>query len=236
MKNKNLALVLATALVLGACGNQAAKPKEETKQEESQTTENKGVKEVENTKKDHDENSLIDADRDPIPQVATNPEEAVKIFHEHKFGDGAVGAINISKLKLSFFNEALDYEIEGFKDGKEYKLKIADNGKIVEEEIDEDDDTNKLALDFDKIIPATDNGKIVEEEIDEDDDTNKLALDFDKIIPATEAMEKALKGQAKNAWVVEYELEIDDGRAVYDIDIENGRDVKIDAATGEIIK
>ena len=206
MKNKNLALVLATAIVLGACGNQGGKPKEETKQEVIQTTENKGVKEVENTKKDHDENSLIDADRDPIPQVATNPEEAVKIFHEHKFGDGAVGAINISKLKLSFFNEALDYEIEGFKDGKEYKLKIADNGKIVEEEIDEDDDTNKLALDFDKIIPAT------------------------------EAMEKALKGQAKNAWVVEYELEIDDGRAVYDIDIENGRDVKIDAATGEIIK
>ena len=206
MKNRNLALILATALVLGGCGNQAAKPNEETKQEESQTTENKGVKEVENTKKDDDEKLLRDVDRDRLPQVATNPEEAVKIFHEHKFGDGSEGSINISKIKLKFFNEALDYEIEGFKDGKEYKLKIADNGKIVEEEIDEDDDTNKLALDFDKIIPPT------------------------------EAMEKALEGQAENAWVVQYELEIDDGRAVFDIDIENGDDVKIDAATGEIIK
>lgn len=206
MKAKKLIPILAAVLVLGACGNQAAKPKEETKQEESQTTENKGVKEVEKNKKDDDEKLLRDVDRDRLPQVATNPEEAVKIFHEHNFGDGSNGSINISKIKLKFFNEALDYEIEGFKDGKEYKLKIADNGKIVEEEIDEDDDTNKLALDFDKIIPAT------------------------------KAMEKALEGQAENAWVVEYELEIEDDRAVYDIDIENGNDVKIDATTGEIIK
>ena len=211
MKAKKLIPILAAGLVLGACGNDAGKAKEEnknnqTKIEDTQKAENKGVKEVENTKKDDDEKLLRDVDRDRLPQVATNPEEAVKIFHEHKFGDGSEGSINISKIKLKFFNEALDYEIEGFKDGKEYKLKIADNGKIVEEEIDEDDDTNKLALDFDKIIPAT------------------------------EAMEKALEGQAENAWVVEYELEIEDGKAIYDIDIENGNDVKIDAVTGEIIK
>lgn len=211
MKAKKLIPILAAVLILGACGNDAEKTKEEnineqTKIEDTQKAENKGVKEVENTKKDDDEKLLRDVDRDRLPQVATNPEEAVKIFHEHNFGDGSEGSINISKIKLKFFNEALDYEIEGFKDGKEYKLKIADNGKIVEEEIDEDDDTNKLALDFDKIIPAT------------------------------EAMEKALEGQAENAWVVEYKLEIEDGRAVYDIDIENGNDVKIDAITGEIIK
>ena len=211
MKAKKLIPILAAVLVLGACGNDAGKTKEEnkneqTKIEDTQKAENKGVKEVENTKKDDDEKLLRDVDRDRLPQLATNPEEAVKIFHEHKFGDGSNGSINISKIKLKFFNEALDYEIEGFKDGKEYKLKIADNGKIVEEEIDEDDDTNKLALDLEKIISAT------------------------------EAMEKALEGQAENAWVVEYELEIEDGRAVYDIDIENGDDVKIDATTGEIIK
>lgn len=211
MKAKKLIPILAAVLVLGACGNDAGKTKEEnkneqTKIEDTQKAENKGVKEVENTKKDDDEKPLRDADRDPIPQVATNPDEAMRIFHEHRFGDGSAESINISKLKLTFFNEALDYEIEGFKDGKKYKLKIADNGEILEEEIEDDDDTNKLALDGDKIITATD------------------------------AMEKALEGQPENAWVVEYELEIDDGRAVYDIDIENGDDVKIDAVTGEIIK
>lgn len=49
-------------------------------------------------------------------------------------------------------------------------------------------------------------------------------------------MEKALEGQKEGAWVVEYELEIDDGKAVYDIDVENGEDVKVDATTGEIIE
>lgn len=60
MKNKNLALVLATALVLGACGNQAAKPAEETKTEESQVAENKdAVKEV--------SNKAQTSAKDPIP-------------------------------------------------------------------------------------------------------------------------------------------------------------------------
>ena len=49
-------------------------------------------------------------------------------------------------------------------------------------------------------------------------------------------MKKALEGQKEDAWVVEYELEIDDGKAVYDIDVENGQDVKIDATSGEIIE
>ena len=58
MKNKKIVLLLATALVLGACGNEAAKPaddanKEETKVEEkvdeTETKESKdGVKEVAN--------------------------------------------------------------------------------------------------------------------------------------------------------------------------------------------
>ena len=71
---------------------------------------------------------------------------------------------------------------------------------------------------------------------EKDDDKDEKALDLKAIIPAKEAMEKALEGQADGAWVVEYELEIDDGIAVYDIDIEDGKDVKVNAATGEIIE
>ena len=68
------------------------------------------------------------------------------------------------------------------------------------------------------------------------DDKDEEALDLSKIIKAEDAMKKALEGQKEDAWVVEYELEIDDGKAIYDIDVENGQDIKIDAVTGEIIE
>lgn len=214
MKNKNLALVLATALVLGACGNEAAKPADDAKKEETsveekvdetETKESKdGVKEVANDDKNDtdDEKGVTDVNREPLPEVGKTMEEAVDIFHDHFKDD----SINIKSIKLDFFNEALDYVIEGFKDGNEYELRI-----------------------------AAPNGEVVEEKTDKDDDSDEKALGLKNIITAKEAMEKALEGQKEGAWVVEYELEIDDGKAVYDIDVENGTDVKIDATTGEVI-
>ena len=210
MKNKKIILLLATSLILGACGNDAAKPADENKEEkpavEENIDENKdessdsndGVKEVAN-----DEKNVREFKRSPIPEVGKTMEEAVDIFYDHFKDD----SINIKSIKLDFFNEALDYVIEGFKDGKEYELRIA----------------------------AT-NGEVVEEKTDKDDDTDEKALDLKNIITAQEAMEKALEGQKEGAWVVEYELEINDGKAIYDIDIEDGTDVKIDATSGEIIE
>lgn len=215
MKNKKIVLLLATAMVLGACGNEAAKPADDAKKEETtveekvdetETKESKdGVKEVANDDKNDtdDEKGVTNVNREPLPEVGKTMEEAVDIFHDHFKDD----SINIKSIKLDFFNEALDYVIEGFKDGNEYELRI-----------------------------AAPNGEVVEEKTDKDDDSDEKALDLKNIITAKEAMEKALEGQKEGAWVVEYELEIDDGKAVYDIDVENGKDVKIDATTGEIIK
>lgn len=214
MKNKKIVLLLATALVLGACGNEAAKPADDAKKEETtveekvdetETKESKdGVKEVANDDKNDtdDEKGVTDVNREPLPEVGKTMEEAVDIFYDHFKDD----SINIKSIKLDFFNEALDYVIEGFKDGNEYELRI-----------------------------AAPNGEVVEEKTDKDDDSDEKALDLKNIITAKEAMEKALEGQKEGAWVVEYELEIDDGKAVYDIDVENGTDVKIDATTGEVI-
>lgn len=204
MKNNKLLMILAAGLALSACGNQAAKPADkatkEVKQEESQAKKSDdGVKEVATD----DEKNVREFKRSPIPEVDTSMEDAVKIFHNH-FKDES---INIKSIKLDFFNEGLDYVIEGFKDGNEYELRI-----------------------------AAENGAIVDEKTEKDDDKDEKALDLKAIIPAKEAMEKALEGQAEGAWVVEYELEIDDGIAVYDIDIEDGKDVKVNAATGEIIE
>ena len=219
MKNKKILLILATALVLGACGNEGTKPADDTKEDkpavEEKVSEDKtsdsdnGVKDIEDAKDEDvklatdDEKNVREFKRSPIPEVDTSMEDAVEIFYDHFKDD----SININSIKLDFFNESLDYVIEGFKDGEEYELRIA----------------------------AT-NGVVVEEKTDKDDDIDEEALDLKNIITAKEAMEKALEGQKEGAWVVEYELEIDDGKAVYDIDIEDGQDVKIDATTGEIIE
>lgn len=212
MKIKNLSLILLASLLLGACGNKEAKPAEKPKQEESQVEETKqeeskdentntGVKEVAD-----DDKESSNTEKEKAPEVAMNMEDAVKIFHEHNFGDASAESINIDKLKVKFLEQGLEYEIFGFKAGKEYQIKIDDNGNILEEEIEEYDDNNKLALDFDKLFPPT------------------------------QAMEKALEDQGENSKIEEYEIKIEDGKAIFDIEIENGKDLKMDATTGEIIE
>ena len=202
MKIKNLSLILLASLLLGACGNKDAKPAEKSKQETSQVEDtNTGVKEV-----SEDEKKTDDTDKEKAPEVAMNMEDAVKIFHEHNFGDASADSFNLDKLKVEILDKDIIYSIEGFKDGKEYQLKINNNGKILEEKIEDDDDKKKLAIDFTNIISGVD------------------------------AMEKALEGQAEDVKVKEYELKIEDGKVVYDIELDNGKDVKIDATTGDIIK
>ena len=135
-----------------------------------------------------------------------NMEDAIKIFHEHNFGDASADSFNFDKLKVEILDKDIIYSIEGFKDGKAYQLKINNNGKILEEKIEDDDDKKKLAIDLKKIISGVD------------------------------AWEKSLEGQAEDVKVKEYELKIEDGKVVYEVELDNGKDVKIDATTGEIIK
>lgn len=202
MKIKNLSLILLASLLLGACGNKDAKPAEDTKQEASQVEDtNSGVREVSDDDKKSDSK-----DKEKAPAVAMNVDDAVRIFHEHNFGDGSADALNIDKLKVEILDKDIIYEIEGFKDGKVYQLKINNNGKILEEELEDDKDKKKLAIDFTKIISGED------------------------------AWEKALEGQDEDVKVKEYELKIEDGKTVYEVELDNGKDLTIDATTGEIIE
>ena len=202
MKIKNLSLILLASLLLGACGNKTPKPSEETKQEEIQVDETKtGVKEVKDDGKKPNEE-----EKEKVPKVAMNMEDAIKIFHEHNFGDASADSFNFDKLKVEILDKDIIYSIEGFKDGKAYQLKINNNGKILEEKIEDYDDKKKLAIDLKKIISGVD------------------------------AWEKSLEGQAEDVKVKEYELKIEDGKVVYEVELDNGKDVKIDATTGEIIK
>lgn len=189
MNKKVLIAFLAIVSLLTGCNN--------TNKENSET----GIRQVEN--KDT-KNSKIK--KEPVPNFAKNLDDALKIFHNHNFGEANMDSINIDKIKVEFTNELFILNIEGFKDGKIYKLKIDDDAQILDEKI-EKDTTNK-----------------------------KLVLDFKNIISGVDAMEKALEDQAKGAWVKGYELKIENSKAIYDINIAEGKDVKIDAASGEIIE
>lgn len=189
MNKKILIGLLAFVFLLTGCNN--------IKKENTET----GIRQVENK-----DTKISKIKKESIPYFAKSLDDALKIFHNHNFGEANMDSINIDKIKVEFTNELFILNIEGFKDGKIYKLKIDDNAQILEE----------------KIEKATNN--------------KKLALDFKNIISGVDAMEKALENQSKGAWVKGYELKIENRKAVYYINIAEGRDMKINATTGEIIE
>lgn len=189
MNKKVLIAFLAIVSLLTGCNN--------TNKENSET----GIRQVENK-----DTKISKIKKESVPDFAKSLDDALKIFHDHNFSEANMDSINIDKIKVEFTNELFILNIEGFKDGKIYKLKIDDDAQILDEKI-EKDTTNKT-----------------------------LALDFKNIISGVDAMEKALENQAKGAWVKGYELKIENDKAIYDINIAEGKDVKIEAASGEIIE
>lgn len=88
-------------------------------------------------------------------------------------------------------------------------------------------------------------GKITKNEIDEDyvpsttDTNNQTTNNQTTIISNEEAQKIAMDRVGNNGYLVKCELDNDDGRQVYEIEIKNGRieyNIDIDAVSGEIIK
>ncbi len=75
-------------------------------------------------------------------------------------------------------------------------------------------------------------GEILSQETEADTDHDDI-LDLDGIISPQEAMAIALEA-AGSGYVEEWDLELEDGFTVYDVDIEGGEDQEVDAHTGEI--
>lgn len=204
MKFKNLkygASALALAAILTACGGENAQQAKEDAKSAANNTEAAVTEEVDKAKDNVEEK--VDDLKTGIEEeeFAISLDDAVAKFKE-AFDDDS---IEISSVELDEDDGKYTYDIEGFKENKEYEASIdAESGEILSKEEENDDDM--------------------------DDD---IAIDFTKIISPKEAMAKALENNT--GYVKSYEIDHDDDRIVYEIDIEDGDDVELDAESGDIL-
>ena len=121
--NKKISIyILALIFLLAGCNGKPNNKNSET-----------GTKQVENK-----DINISGSKKKPIPEVAKNLDDALKIFHNHNFGEANMDSINIDKIKVEFTNELFILKIEGFKNGKIYMLTIDDNAQIIDEKIEDD--------------------------------------------------------------------------------------------------
>ena len=203
-KLKYGASALALAAILTACGGENAQQAKEDAKSAANNTEAAVTEEVDKAKDNVEEK--IDDLKTGIEEkdFAISLDDAVAKFKE-AFDDDS---IEISSVELDEDDGKYTYDIEGFKENKEYEASIdAESGEVLAKEEENDDDNDDM-----------------------DDD---IAIDFTKIISPKEAMAKALEN---NTWYVKsYKIDHDDDRIVYEIDIEDGEDVELDAESGDIL-
>lgn len=203
-KLKYGASALALAAILTACGGENAHQAKEDAKSAANNTEAAVTEEVDKAKDNVEEK--IDDLKTGIEEkdFAISLDDAVTKFKE-AFDDDS---IEISSIELDEDDGKYTYDIEGFKENKEYEASIdAESGEVLAKEEENDDDNDDM-----------------------DDD---VAIDFTKIISPKEAMAKALENNT--GYVKSYEIDHDDDRIVYEIDIEDGDDVELDAESGDIL-
>lgn len=203
-KLKYGASALALAAILTACGGENAQQAKEDAKSAANNTEAAVTEEVDKAKDNVEEK--IDDLKTGIEEeeFAIRLDDAVAKFKE-AFDDDS---IEISSVELDEDDGKYTYDIEGFKENKEYEASIdAESGEVLAKEEENDDDNDDM-----------------------DDD---VAIDFTKIISPKEAMAKALENNT--GYVKSYEIDHDDDRIVYEIDIEDGDDVELDAESGDIL-
>lgn len=190
-------LLLSGVLVLAACSN-GTQNQTETKLETATETK------VETNAETSLETETNDNTQNQAENKNISINRAVEIFYE-KFGDKE---INITQIDFDKDDGKYTYEIEGWKDNKEYKLEIdAQTENILEQKSEADDD------------------------IDKDD----IIISLDKIVSPEKAIEEALK-QAKANYIEGWDLNTEDGVLVYEVDVKDGEDVIISANDGSFIK
>lgn len=143
-------------------------------------------------------------DQEEVLSTMIDVKRAVEIFYT-TFNDKD---ITITQIAFDKEMKRSTYEIEGWKENKEYKLEIdAENEKILDQEVEADFDIDK----------------------------NDLAIELDKIISPEKAIEEALK-HAQASEIEGWDLETEGNMLVYEVDVKGGRDVVLSAQDGSLIK
>lgn len=210
MKNKFklAAPALAFALLFSACSNQDVK--EATNEAETNVEEQADAVEEKIESKTDDIEDSVEGKVNDLKGIQ-DKEFAVSLDDAvNKFKEAFDDStIEVSSVELDEDDGRYAYDIQGFKENYEYEAEIdAESGEVISKEEEQDDDDD-----------------------DRDDD---IAIDFVEIISPKEAMEKALENNT--GYVKSYEIDHDDDRLVYEIDIEDGDDVELDAKTGDILE
>ena len=209
--NKNLKYgmsALAFALLFSACSNQDVKDAANNAETSIEEKADDAGKKIDDKSKEVEKS--VEEKVDDLKSGLEEKEFAISLEDavdkfKETFDDPS---IEISSVDLSEDDGKYAYDIQGFKENYEYEAKIdAESGEIISKEEEQDDDND-----------------------DKDDD---VAIDFVEIISPKEAMEKALENN--KGYVKSYEIDHDDDRLVYEIDIEDGDDVELDAKTGDIL-
>src|SRR5699024_2657806 len=112
--------------------------------------------------------------------------------------------VNIEEVEFDEDHGEYYYEIDGWEGNKEYELDIHAN-----------------------------TGEIRKESTDDNEDPDDYILEIENYITPEEAMQAAVDVSTTD-FVEEWTLEFEDGRPVYDIDLQGADDVEVDAETGEV--
>ena len=203
---RNSVLMLLLAFVLVGCGNGENKTVEQPI--ETDKTQIEELEEVVETEKEvTEETEKRSATEDAVNNLGIeNVDYPVSIYQATEIFYATVGKEEVNI-------DSIEFDIDdGF-----YRYEI--NGW---------DGESEYSLDID-----AETGAVTEQEVDSDRDTDDI-IDIQSIISPTEAMAIAIENSG-SGYVIKWELDSDDGKIVYEIDIEDGSDVTVDAYTGEVL-
>ncbi len=208
-KSLKLALLTsASVLTLAACGDNTTQETTEPETEEAtDTTENTTTEENTDTTDDNTDDQGDDQAANTDSQGIENMDFAVSLQDAVETFKGEVGddAVQITDVNFDTENGTYVYEFTGFSNGTEYEGSV-----------------------------DAENGDVVDFESEAGEDMDDDVLDLDNVVDPSEAMTVALDSTG-SGYVKEWELDVENGTPVYDIDIENASDVKVNAETGEVL-
>lgn len=209
-KSLKLALLTsASVLTLAACGDNTTQEttEPETEEQTTDTTEDSATDENTDTTDENTDDQGDDQAANTDSQGIENMDFAVSLQDAVETFKGEVGddAVQITDVNFDTENGAYVYEFTGFSNGTEYEGSV-----------------------------DAENGDVVDFESEAGEDMDDDVLDLDNVVDPSEAMTVALDSTG-SGYVKEWELDVENGTPVYEIDIENASDVKVNAETGEVL-